>query len=201
MENRKSCNSLVLSLLKKRTWKIDSRISRVRTGRRRLLRVLWMSFAKSFGFFLSNLSGIRSGSRYQMCEFICRNDRIPSPMVSTTLPTLSQATSAQKRTLIAASMGWALDAFDVMLYSLVIAHVMTAFGISKAGAGLARDFHAVRLGSWRTFIWFYCRSHWPHEGAHAEHPDLFDMLTWVRTGAIDSRSGIFPLCAWAGHGR
>jgi MFS family permease len=56
-------------------------------------------------------------------------------MASTTLPTISQGTSAQKRTLIAASLGWALDAFDVMLYSLVIAHVMTAFGLSKAGAG------------------------------------------------------------------
>jgi MFS family permease len=56
-------------------------------------------------------------------------------MVSTTLPTIYRATSAQKRTLVAASLGWALDAFDVMLYSLVIAHVMTAFGLSKAGAG------------------------------------------------------------------
>jgi MFS family permease len=56
-------------------------------------------------------------------------------MASTTLPTLSQVTSAQKRTLIAAALGWALDAFDVMLYSLVIAHVMEAFGISKATAG------------------------------------------------------------------
>jgi MFS family permease len=56
-------------------------------------------------------------------------------MVSTTLPSIYRATSAQKRTLVAASLGWALDAFDVMLYSLVIAHVMTAFGLSKAGAG------------------------------------------------------------------
>src|SRR6476646_1210099 len=53
---------------------------------------------------------------------------------------LSDVTSAQKRTLIAAAMGWALDAFDVMLYSLVIAHVMTAFGLSKAGAGWLSTF-------------------------------------------------------------
>jgi MFS family permease len=53
---------------------------------------------------------------------------------------LSDVTSAQKRTLIAAAMGWALDAFDVMLYSLVIAHVMTAFGLSKAGAGSLSTF-------------------------------------------------------------
>jgi len=53
---------------------------------------------------------------------------------------LSEVSSAQKRTLIAAALGWALDAFDVMLYSLVIAHVMTAFGISKAGAGWLSTF-------------------------------------------------------------
>src|SRR5476649_2465941 len=53
---------------------------------------------------------------------------------------ISEATSAQKRTLIAASLGWALDAFDVMLYSLVIAHLMTAFGITKAGAGWLSTF-------------------------------------------------------------
>ena len=47
---------------------------------------------------------------------------------------VSEVTTAQKRTLIAAALGWALDAFDVMLYSLVIAHVMTAFGISKTKA-------------------------------------------------------------------
>src|SRR6266851_4514084 len=53
---------------------------------------------------------------------------------------LSEVSSAQKRTLIAAALGWALDAIDVMLYSLVIAHVMTAFGINKAGAGWLSTF-------------------------------------------------------------
>src|SRR5579864_5818476 len=48
---------------------------------------------------------------------------------------LSDATSAQKRTLIAAALGWGLDAFDVMLYSLVIAHVIEAFHIGKPTAG------------------------------------------------------------------
>ncbi|HEY1938387.1 MAG TPA: MFS transporter [Candidatus Angelobacter sp.] len=67
-------------------------------------------------------------------------------MASTTLPTLSQATSAQKRTLIAAALGWALDAFDVMLYSLVIAHVMAAFGISKSTAGWLGTFTLLASG-------------------------------------------------------
>ena len=60
--------------------------------------------------------------------------------MATTSIGLSEVTTAQKRTLIAAALGWALDAFDVMLYSLVIAHVMNAFGISKAGAGWLSTF-------------------------------------------------------------
>lgn len=44
--------------------------------------------------------------------------------------------AAQKKTLIAAALGWALDAFDVMLYALVLAHVMRDLQMSKAVAGL-----------------------------------------------------------------
>src|SRR6267142_417168 len=68
-------------------------------------------------------------------------------MVSTTLPTISQATSAQKRTLIAAALGWGLDGFDVLLYSNVQIHVMTALGIhSKAIAGLPNAFMLLASG-------------------------------------------------------
>ncbi len=45
-------------------------------------------------------------------------------------------TAAQKKTLVAAGLGWALDAFDVMLYALVLAYVMRDLGMSKAVAGL-----------------------------------------------------------------
>ncbi len=45
-------------------------------------------------------------------------------------------TSAQRRTLTAAGLGWMLDAFDVMLYSIVLATLMREFGMSKATAGL-----------------------------------------------------------------
>src|SRR5947199_94903 len=47
----------------------------------------------------------------------------------------SGVTSAQKKTLIAAALGWALDAFDVMLYALVIAYVMRDLGMTKSVAG------------------------------------------------------------------
>jgi MFS family permease len=49
--------------------------------------------------------------------------------------TFSEITSTQRRTLIAAALGWMLDAFDVMLYALVLAHIMRDLGMSKATAG------------------------------------------------------------------
>src|SRR5881409_400049 len=48
----------------------------------------------------------------------------------------AQVTSAQRRTLLAASLGWMLDAFDAMLYALVLAHVMRDLGMTKGTAGL-----------------------------------------------------------------
>jgi len=42
--------------------------------------------------------------------------------------TFSQTTPAQRRTLLAASLGWMLDAFDAMLYALVLAHIMSDLG-------------------------------------------------------------------------
>jgi MFS family permease len=49
---------------------------------------------------------------------------------------IRQATPGQRRTLLAAAMGWALDAFDTMLYALVLALLMRDLGMSKTTAGL-----------------------------------------------------------------
>ncbi len=46
------------------------------------------------------------------------------------------ATPDARRALVAASFGWMLDAFDVMLYAMVIAALMPDLGISKPTAGL-----------------------------------------------------------------
>src|SRR6058998_3475417 len=47
----------------------------------------------------------------------------------------AQVTSAQRRTLLAAALGWMLDAFDAMLYALVLTYIMRDLGMSKAVAG------------------------------------------------------------------
>ncbi len=46
-----------------------------------------------------------------------------------------EADSAAKRALIAASLGWMLDAFDVMLYALVLTSVREDLGLSAEVAG------------------------------------------------------------------
>src|SRR5213082_1114625 len=49
---------------------------------------------------------------------------------------IAEATPAQRRTLLAAALGWMLDAFDVMLYSLVVAYIIRDLHMSKQTAGL-----------------------------------------------------------------
>ncbi len=51
-------------------------------------------------------------------------------------PWPAQVTRAERSSLIAGGLGWMLDAMDVMLYSMVLAHLMTAFGMSKDTGGL-----------------------------------------------------------------
>jgi len=45
------------------------------------------------------------------------------------------AEHAPRRALVAASLGWALDAFDVMLFSLTLASVIADLGLTKTQAG------------------------------------------------------------------
>jgi MFS family permease len=47
----------------------------------------------------------------------------------------TEADSRLRQALIAAALGWMLDAFDVMLYSLIIVNLMFAFQMSKETAG------------------------------------------------------------------
>ncbi len=47
-----------------------------------------------------------------------------------------EVTRAERQSLIAGGMGWMLDAMDVMLYSLVVAHLMTELRMDTRTAGL-----------------------------------------------------------------
>jgi MFS family permease len=64
-----------------------------------------------------------------------------APLVSGTRTVFGLAwpervTSAERRSLVAGGLGWMLDAMDVMLYSLVLAHLMRDLGMSKSTGGL-----------------------------------------------------------------
>ncbi len=56
-------------------------------------------------------------------------------MAISPLELIRQATPGQRRTLLAAALGWALDAFDAMLYSLVLTLLMRDLGMTKTVAG------------------------------------------------------------------
>ncbi len=66
------------------------------------------------------------------------NERVKSRLMRVSSQSFrwSAATRAQRRVVIAAGLGWMLDAFDVMLYSIILASLMSAFGMSKSTAGL-----------------------------------------------------------------
>ena len=42
----------------------------------------------------------------------------------------------ERRTLIAAFAGWGVDAFDTMIYTLLISTLLAAWGMTKTQAGL-----------------------------------------------------------------
>jgi MFS family permease len=62
-----------------------------------------------------------------------------APTVTKTAPEVFRwrdSSVAQRDTLVAAFLGWMLNAFDVMLYSVIITRLMGAFGMDQAKAGL-----------------------------------------------------------------
>jgi MFS family permease len=67
---------------------------------------------------------------------------------------LKQATPGQRRTLLAAALGWMLDAFDAMLYALVLAYVMRDLGMSKATSGLLYTLTLLASGIGGVFFGF-----------------------------------------------
>ncbi|HEY1159289.1 MAG TPA: MFS transporter [Terracidiphilus sp.] len=80
---------------------------------------------------------------------------------------LAEASGEQKRTLLAASLGWMLDSMDVMLYALVLGEVqremhlsaalsgamMSATLVSAAVGGLCFGWFADRYGRVRALTW------------------------------------------------
>ena len=113
---------------------------------------------------------------------------------------LAEASGEQKRTLLAAFLGYMLDSMDVMLYALVLGQVqremhlsaamsgamVSATLIAAAAGGVGFGWFADRFGRVRALIWSV-------------------LVYSVGTGAVrfhaDSRAtDALPRAAWPGHG-
>jgi len=69
-----------------------------------------------------------------MTNSLGENSSLKSP------PWYREITPTQKRSLLAASMGWMLDSMDIMLYAMVLAHLMKSLGMTTAMGGLLGSF-------------------------------------------------------------
>ncbi len=63
------------------------------------------------------------------------NDSVSKPMPSARFSLPRDITAAERSTLIAGSLGWMLDAMDVMLFSLVLAYLVREFSMDTRSAG------------------------------------------------------------------
>ena len=64
------------------------------------------------------------------------SDTIALPLESRPLGWLRAAPAPARRALLAASVGWMFDGFDIMIYSMVLTAVLAEFGISKTIGGV-----------------------------------------------------------------
>jgi MFS family permease len=65
------------------------------------------------------------------------SETIPQPVRRILgFPWPASVTHGQRNALVAGGLGWMLDAMDVMLFSMVLAHLMSALGMSKSTGGL-----------------------------------------------------------------
>lgn len=68
---------------------------------------------------------------------------------------LLHATPHERKTLLAGSLGWMLDAFDVMLYAMVLTHLMQHFGMTKETAGLLQGLTLLSSAVGGVFFGFF----------------------------------------------
>ena len=62
--------------------------------------------------------------------------KLPGVRALWSLSWLLDSPASAKKALLAASLGWMLDSFDVMLYSLVLASIITDLHLTKSTAGI-----------------------------------------------------------------
>jgi MFS family permease len=102
---------------------------------------------------------------------------------------LSRISTAQRRTLTAAALGWMLDAFDAMLYALVLAYVMRDFGMSKATSGLLNTLTLLASGIGGVSFGFVA------DRIGRKHALIISMLTYSACSFASGLSTSVPMLA------
>ena len=115
------------------------------------------------------------------------------------------ATGGRTCAFVAASFGWMLDAFDVMLYSLVLASLMRDLDLTKAQGGLLEFGDARLVGRRRRALRSVRRSIRTQARADGQRASLFNLHRPVRAfaDALAARcvSRAASASAWAASGR
>ena len=113
----------------------------------------------------------------------------------------SDVTSAQRRTLIAASLGWALDAFDVMLYAMVVAYVMRDLHIDKATVGFLNTLTLLASGIGGLLFGWIADRVGRTRALMLSIATIFALLVRLRTFDLGADAGGRSLCTRSRHGR
>src|SRR2546428_9763709 len=95
-------------------------------------------------------------------------------------------TRAERQSLIAGGMGWMLDAMDVMLYSLVLTHLIAAFGMDTGTAGFLNSLTLIASAIGGFLVGGTADCHRPARARQAYHP------AYLRSRAADRASRNVP---------
>ena len=114
---------------------------------------------------------------------------------------LKQAPPRPAGAPIAASLGWMLDSFDVMLYALVLAHLMKDLGMGKTTAGFLGSLTLVASAAGGIVFGVLADKlgrTWALRASILIYSDIHGRL---RLRSIRSDAGRFPDFSGIGHGR
>ena len=106
-----------------------------------------------------------------------------------------------RRALMAGSLGWMLDSFDVMLYALVLAALMRDLGMAKLTAGLLGSVTLVASAVGGLVFGVVADRYGRTRALSLEHPHLLRVHRRVRTGADRGPARRVPHVPGPWHGR
>ena len=92
------------------------------------------------------------------------------------IPWYRTITREQWRALIAAKLGWMLDAMDFLLYVMAIGQLKAYFGFDDATAGCSARSRCVTSGGWRYRLRRRRRSYRADAGPDGDDPHLLVLL-------------------------